>query len=293
MKFFCINTGKKNPTIVRLLAEACATAQIDFEELKGEIFDYTQDLKKFDQGVLYRVSDPFSAYNVERFLLAHVPTITSLYKTVEPLLRSKHNSRSVPLLLHHAGIPIIKTILDLTRDKRLLKKSVEHLGGFPVVLKAMGGQKGQGVIKVESYDSLFSLTDYFVTENKQFIMQEFVDVGKPPHSFRAVVLGDKVILAYKKESTDEHDFRSNVRLLDRSKPKKHTSVELSDAHKKLLVKAVHALGIEMAGVDFVVVDGELKLFEANFPFDFKRIPHDFSFPIHEHIVNYLVTKSRH
>ncbi|KKQ44614.1 MAG: hypothetical protein US63_C0025G0019, partial [Candidatus Moranbacteria bacterium GW2011_GWC2_37_8] len=48
-------------------------------------------------------------------------------------------------------ITMPKTLNLFSRDRDLLQKYVEFLGGFPIIIKSLGGSHGVGVMKIDSF----------------------------------------------------------------------------------------------------------------------------------------------
>ncbi|KKU82342.1 MAG: hypothetical protein UY09_C0017G0020 [Parcubacteria group bacterium GW2011_GWA2_47_8] len=295
MNFYCINTSKRNPTIFRLLAEACRHVGATCIEIKSELFDYTESTNSYDDSIVYRVASSRSANSVELFLLARAKRVTTFHAAMgDPLIvPRRYDGREMLMQLHAAGFPVVSTIFGIPRDKQLLQRAVDYLEGFPVVLRRIDEerQNGQGVVRIDSFPSLFSIVDYVTREGTDNVLQQYIHTGATPHSLRSIVLGNKIIFTYKISSSDQHEFRSNARLLDRSKPKTYERITLSRTEEQTLVQAAQTLGFELAAIDFAFDEHKkLWIFEVNFPFNFKKIPLRFNVPVHEYIVDYLVAK---
>ena len=101
------------------------------------------------------------------------------------------------------GLNAPRTIFSLTADRALLKRYVEYLGGFPIVLKVVGGTRGIGTIKAESWHGLLSMADYLVGIGARFILRQFIDAE---FGVRAMVIGNDV----------KHDFRRKIKFVQNS-----------------------------------------------------------------------------
>ncbi|HEX6503885.1 MAG TPA: hypothetical protein VF011_11585, partial [Terriglobales bacterium] len=71
-----------------------------------------------------------------------------------------------------------------TTDRDTLRRYVERMGGFPVVVKFPGFSRGVGVIRVDSLASLFSLADYTLRNGNHPVLSAYVDQAT---HWRAVV----------------------------------------------------------------------------------------------------------
>lgn len=281
MKFFCLKADR-NVITPQLLAESCKQRGIEFVEINPTTFDYTEPSPLSAGDLFYRATDVTTngALEVENFLLNS--KIATFYTEVEPYIPSPENLDFV--ILQKNGFPIPLTINHLTNDKQLLKKYADYVGGFPLIIKALGGSHGVGVMKVDSLSSLFSLADHLYNQNNSYILREFISVTS---SARLVVLGDQVIDSIE-YSAPEGDFRSNEGKVPNVKPKKfNADIE------NLAVKAVKSLSLEFGGVD-ILVDANNKVYitEVNFPCFFARCQMLTKVDISGQMIDYLVNKSK-
>lgn len=238
---------------------------------------------------MYRASPVHHSSSALRLieLLLSTPDTVTLYSSYDRLL-SQYPDSSVVHVTHN--IPIPRTIFHLDPDRKKLRGYVESVGGFPVILKVLGSSEGVGVIKIESYASLFSIVDYLLTKHRSVMMREFISVAAPLHSYRGVVLGDELVAVYRNESVEEDDFRSNVNQEARNR----RVVEVDGETEKVLVRAVQVLGLEMGAVDFIFdKDNQMaKILEVNFPFNFVPMVEQLNIPFHEQMVGYLTDKAQ-
>lgn len=223
----------------------------------------------------------------QRLLNNHVATFHHSF----PATLDVGDAHACYLQHQQAHVPVPQRVWPLTRERQQLREYVNHLGGFPVVLKVIGGSRGLGVMKITNLASLFSVVDHVLVSGAQVVMQEYIDVGTPAHSHRAIVVGDTVVSAYTLVQSEADEFRSNVGL----ERKARMTLTLTPQETALMVRAVHALGIELGAVDFVRRQGEvdnIAIFEVNFPFDFVPAVRVLNEPVHQHMVRYLAVKAR-
>lgn len=170
------------------------------------------------------------------------------------------DTSQICIQLEKHGIPMPKTIYKGNNDKTLLKKYVAFLGGFPIIIKTYGGTGGLGVIKVDNFATLNSMTDYFVAEKKDFQMKEFI----PSNSCeRVTVLGNEVIYTTTRPIKQD-DFRSNVY------DKQSHNIDLPEKFKQIAIEATHAANLNYAGVDLIISskDNSAYILEVNCPQNF-------------------------
>jgi ribosomal protein S6--L-glutamate ligase len=160
---------------------------------------------------------------------------------------------------------------------------VKQLGGFPVVLKALGGTKGMGVMKIESFSSLFSVADFLLNQGKLFVLKQYLPVKT---SARFIVLGEKVIASIEYVAK-EGDFRTNS-----SKDIKVRSKKYPKMFEELAVKATKAMSWEFGGVDILIHKGKPYVSEVNFPCNFMRAQKLLKQDIALQMVEFLAERSR-
>lgn len=284
MKFYCISSKHDDkPENSKLLKEACSELDLDFFLITENTTLPSEDELNHPY-ILYRCVNkqraPF-AREVEKKLLSI--NAISLYSIWQRGLLSSDNSFEIHEKFQVPIVPNIWPIPDSVDD---LSEAIRSIGGFPVIVKVSGGSRGIGVIKGESLESVLSIISFLQANNYSFVIKQFIDVGKPTHSYRAVILGDQCQLIYKNQSHSNTDFRSNVDQNQRTRQ----LVKLDEKFKTQLVKSVSVLGLEFGAVDFLLKDNQIFILEVNFPFNFSPIVKDFGIEIHKMMVEFLQKK---
>jgi len=276
MKFYCI--FKKHDASSRLLEASCKKKNINFVQINPLELDYTKEIDLKSGDILYKVMIGQRARKAELFLLNG--KVTTFYSSFKRAISSYNNT----FLQQKMGTAIPKTVNHITKNRKLLKKYVNYLGGFPIIIKAMGGSHGVGVMKIDSFSSLFSVIDYLTAQKGDFIIREFINVTK---SARLVVLGDRVVDSIE-YTAPEGDFRSNEGRVPNVKIKK-----FSEEAKKTAVDAVNVLDLEFGGVDMLIdKNGKHYIVEVNFPCFFPRCQSLTGTDISGMIIDYLVDKTK-
>jgi hypothetical protein len=251
MRFFCIDDEVPDETI-RLLEEASAARAVDFVPVEASCFDYDSEARPQPGDLLYRPAVSAAAILVEEFLF--IPGAATFYTDpLGPFFRSG----TAPFLFMKSGLPVPRSYYLSVVDPDLLRAFVEHLGGFPVVLKVSGGEGGVGVMRADSYPALFSICDYALSQGQHPLLMSYVPDAT---HWRVVVVGERAVAAYR-NTTNPDDFRT----YSGDDPADYTA-EPSQALGALAVKAARALRLEFAGVDVLEhASGRLYVLEANFP----------------------------
>ena len=243
---------------------ACADYGWKLNIVDSTSFDFSKDWHLSEHDAVYCLSDDQTSRMVEKCLINDkTKTFYADYKTA---ITKHYDADDITNYLLHrrAGLPVIDSVITITNDKKMLSNIVDKLGGYPIVIKAIGGSKGHGVIKVESEESFNSLDDYLVHTNDRFILKKFIPEYK---SVRVVVVGNKAIAAIE-HSPVNGDFRSNSGKGNHH-TKKHT---LTEKEAEIAISAVECLGFKVGGVDLSIDDsGTVYITEVNMPFAFKKI----------------------
>lgn len=278
MKFYCIFEDPDDS--VQALKESCEQRGLDFVKLSPTSFDYSKPFNAEVGDLLYRVMIGKAARTLEQVTVNE--KITTFHKNYQRAMASYSN---VYIYQKH-NIPHPKTIPLLTNDRDLLKSFVESLGGFPVIIKALGGSHGVGVMKIDSLSSLFSVTDYLLKSPGEYVLKAFIDTNT---SARLIVLGGEVVSSIRYTSHHKDDFRSNVGdILDYQAEDFGQDIEAS------AVAAVQALDIEFGGVDILIDEATDNHYvaEVNFPCFFPRAQQETGVDISGMMIDYLVQKAR-
>lgn len=280
MKLFII-TSPTQKTTNDLITTACEARGIEYELLDPD-FVAPSDIKCDASDMVYRVTDAFHYGHLE--LEHHLISrgVVSFYKNnALPFIMNAEEIDSI--LLPELGIATPKTVNYMPRDRSSLLKCVDYLGGFPIIIKALGGSHGVGVMKIDSTQSLFSVGDYLRKQGGMFVMKEFCNVTS---TARLIVLGNEVVDSIEYTANDG-DFRSNEGVKPNVAPEK-----FSKEVEELAIKAAHALGLEFGGVDIMITNEGPKVAEVNFPCFFSRCQMITGVDIAGMMVDYLVAKSK-
>lgn len=273
MKFYALHVPGVENDRLELLRAACRKLKVPFQALDPESFDFSKSspVKKGD--IVYRASRGKLLRFFEDYIA--VPGSITFYRDIG-------NRKTDPFLLGKHDIPVPQTIFCAGRKRDRLMEYVKRLGGFPVVLKALGGTRGMGVLKVDSFSALVSLADFLLGQGKMFVLKKYLPVRT---SARFIVLGYNVISSLEYIATDR-DFRTNSSKKLKVKPKKY-----SKSLEELAVRATHSMGWEFGGVDILIHDGKPYVSEVNFPCNFVRAQTLTRRDIALQMVQYLRAKS--
>lgn len=278
MKFAILSSAHQK-TSLSLLTESCKNRGIQFEVLDPH---NTSPFIKLDDGdCLYRISDISNYGFLELEYQLITPRIATFYKNNESLFINHEENDS--LILFNKGVAIPKTANFIPTDRNELKKAVEALGGFPLIIKSLGGSHGVGVMRVDSFASLFSVVDYLLKQGRRYVLKQFINTTV---SARLIVLGNAVIDSIEYEANPD-DFRSNE-----GRTPNVRRANFDQSTNSLAIQAVQALGLDFGGVDILFSDNKPLVAEVNFPCFFPRCQLLTGTDISGMMVDYLVEKSK-
>ncbi|WP_293370976.1 hypothetical protein [Nevskia sp.] len=263
---------------LELLEAACKSRNVSFVPLDSLKCDYANLPRLGTSDLLYNCAR--GSQVLESLLLNDEVTTFYIRNPDYTLITS---TLTWSLVHEKAGLPAPKTVYALTADRNMLRRYVEYLDGFPIVLKAEGGTRGIGTIKIDSWQGLVSLADHLMTSGQKFVMRQFIDA---PYGVRAMVLGHRVVAALKFLFPPD-DFRNAALLSD----VRYEQTSLSTEHEALCVRAAQLANLEMGGVDLLFdYDGRAYLLEINLPTGFQSFS-GVPWRIHDKWLCYLLEKS--
>lgn len=200
-------------------------------------------------------TSPLTALDLVRHLEARggrcVNTAASLARSSDKLVMLGELAR--------CAVPMPPTVvLPCAEDpgRERLSRAVAHLGPPPWVAKLPRGNKGQGVVVVQSLPALCGIADWFLAVGQPLLLQAFVH-STPPSDCRLVVVGGEVLAAMRRFG-EGGELRANVHLggrVERLLP--------SPAMAALAVRAAHAFDLEIAGVDLMEGPEGMLVLEVN------------------------------
>lgn len=282
MNFYCITKNVRNTSYIAF-SEICKEKGINFIGLnpfKTNVLSL--NIQKGD--LVYRIADNKAANLLEKYILDK--GAVGFYKD-----SSKINLLQDGFLafFENQKLPSPKTIVPITASRKILREYVEYLGGFPVILKVLGGSLGRGVIKIESFDSLFSVAGYLKEQfpNKEIALKEFIEHKE---QLRLVVLGKRVLFGYARFKSKE-DFRTNFGGCEKD------FCDPSNEIKKIAVQAVDNMNLEFGGVDILIEEktGKPFLAEVNFPSALKvssMMAKEKGIDIEREMIEFLIKKAK-
>ena len=250
MRIAILSNGNTNYSTLRLKEEAekrghqvkvvkYKNCYVSIDEKHPTVIYKGKEIGEFDV-VIPRIASHMTKYGtaVLRQLEMMYPKAFFMNRSIA-ITRARDKLRSTQLLVK-AGVSIPKTVF--SRNATDIDSLIEEIGGMPAIIKLARGTHGNGVVLAETKKAAKSVLQAFYLTNSDgtnVLLQEFIKESAGT-DIRAFVVGSQVVASMKRQSLDD-DFRSNL----------HNSVKLTDAERKMCIKAAKAMGLTVAGVDFM------------------------------------------
>ena len=185
--------------------------------------------------------------------------------------------------LARQGVSVPDTYLVVT--KAGFERSVEQLGGYPVVAKMPSSRQGNGVMLVENQATASFVMNNLLDNTRGILVQEYI----PPEGrtdIRAFVLGDRVLGAMSL-NPKPGDFRTNIHITGEGR-----MLTLSPGLSKLAVQSSRVLALEISGCDIILQKNDSpKVIEVNYSPGFRGLEHVTGMDIAKRIIHYVTSKN--
>lgn len=252
MKIAILSNGNANYSTKRLVEEAEARGHkvkvikykncfLAISEKRPMVWYKGKEVMGYD-AIIPRISNNMTRYGtaiVRQFEMQGIWTASSSLAIV----RARDKLRSAQILAK-AGVDMPKTLISKnTAD-------IDHLidaMGLPIIIKLATGTHGNGVVLAETKKVARSALQALYLTNEDgtnILVQEFIKESAGT-DIRAFVVANQVVASYQRKSLDD-EFRSNLH-----RGGEGTPIKLTDEERKTAIKAAHAMGLKIAGVDIM------------------------------------------
>ncbi len=198
------------------------------------------------------------------------------------ILRARDKLRSLQVLSRcQVDMPrtaFIQSVADLD-------PAIQQVGGLPCVLKLLQGTQGIGVMLAETRETLESMLQAFWSLGHSVLLQEFIKESKGK-DVRAFVIGDRVVAAMRREAR-VGEFRSNIHRGGIGRP-----LTLAREDEEAVLEATRAIGLPVAGVDFLESHSGPKIIEVNASPGFEGLERATKVDIAGQVVEYAAEYAR-
>jgi len=241
------------------ILEAAAARGLQVERLADDEITFPLERNGFKSDVVLNrsVSHTRSLYALRFFEHYGVPTVNP-YDVVslcgDKILAS--------LALQKAGVPTPRTIVALTPEAAL--RALDEVG-YPAVLKPPIGSWGRLMAKVDDREEAEQIIEHKAAlaspMHSVFYVQEFVP--KPERDLRALVVGDEVVAAMYRQSSD---WRTNA-----ARGAETVALHPTPEMEELVHQAARAVGGGVLAVDLMEAPDGLVVHEVNPTPEFKAL----------------------
>lgn len=280
MRFHIIAEKVENNEAIKFLAAAAKNRGVEINIVEAQKVDFF-NLPKLDKGdLLLRIGVSSRAIRIERLVVRD--DVAHFYRDAAYAISGRACSY---FYNKQAGLPVIKTVPLLPTWESNIQEYIDYLGGFPMVMKVLGGANGVGVIQIDTIEGLKSMVDYVRHLKDLVLLRSFV-----PHDYygRLIVVGDKVVGSHRTYSV-ENEFRTNA--LGNTGEKKE-GIIFSEEVRRVAIQAVKSMGVEFGGVDILFSDnGEFYISEVNFPCAFYHTQNIAGVDVAGAMIDHLIKKS--
>ena len=167
--------------------------------------------------------------------------------------RSRDKLRSLQILSREGlGLPVT----GFANSAKQAEEVIRMVNGPPVVIKLLEGTQGIGVVLGETMSSAKSVFEAFRGAKVNILVQEFIKEAGGA-DIRAFVIGKRVVGAVMRQGAPD-EFRSNLHRGGTAERIRITPEERSTA-----ARAAAALGLNVAGVDFLRANHGPVIMEVN------------------------------
>ncbi len=263
------NSEEEQYRTLRILEEAekmgCKVDLINSSGMKfltNKVFVKGKELYFEEYDAIYSIGN--SDRHHYFIMLATIKTGVRIWPSNKHLLMNDKFFEGI--FLDNLGIRTPKTILLTSKEKVVVDKLVEEIGGYPCVAKKVTGSEGRYVCLVESFDDLYKFLEKLphpsISGKKGILLQEYIEESKGT-DFRTYCVGDEILGAIQRTSQTD-DFRANVSLGGVAE-KIEVTAEMEEFSRKIMKEG----NFLFAGIDFIMSNSGLVAIEINTSADFK------------------------
>ncbi|MCY4497508.1 MAG: 30S ribosomal protein S6--L-glutamate ligase [Rhodospirillaceae bacterium] len=167
--------------------------------------------------------------------------------------RSRDKLRSLQLLSREGlGLPVT----GFANSAKQAEEVIRMVNGPPVVIKLLEGTQGIGVVLGETMSSAKSVFEAFRGAKVNILVQEYIKEAKGT-DIRAFVVGERVVGAVMRQG-EPGEFRSNLHPGGTAE-----RIRITPEERSTVSRAAAALGLNVAGVDFLRANHGPVIMEVN------------------------------
>lgn len=243
-----VEAARKRKHHVRVLNPVKVEMHLDGE--RANLYYQGKKLARSDV-VIPRIGYSVSNYGlavVNQYAMCGVP----LMNNAQGIAQARNKMRSLQLLSAH-GIDIPATVM--ARDASQLREMVKLVGGVPVLVKLLQGAEKPGVMICESLVSLEAALEAILGLGHNLVLQQYV--RKTGLDVRVVVVGGEAVAAVQRRPKVGRMTATLIR------GARLLPIPITEPMRQVAVETARLVGLEVAAIDLLDVNGKLKVFEVN------------------------------
>jgi ribosomal protein S6--L-glutamate ligase len=208
-------------------------------------------LPRFDL-VIPRIAQSITGYGLA--VLAQLSLRGAVPVNDAAAISQAHNKlRCLQALASH-GIDVPRTVM--AGDPVNLNELASLVGGVPVLVRLLSSGQRTGMMICETIESTKAALETVLGLGQNFILQRYVRARRG-RDLRALVVGDRVIAAVRRRARPGRLAKSLTR------GARFAEVTLSARQARIAVESARVVGLQVAAVDMLELDGKLRVFEVN------------------------------
>ncbi|HIC85721.1 MAG TPA: RimK family alpha-L-glutamate ligase, partial [Desulfobacterales bacterium] len=185
--------------------------------------------------------------------------------------------------LARGGIRVVESCC--VNNMQNLKRALDALGPYPVVLKLRSSRQGRGVTLADKEETARFIVENLRQPGRGIIVQRFYP-NEERKDIRVLVVGDKVAGAALMTPAPG-EFRSNVHVGGKGE-----AIDPGPELRGLALEASKLLGLEIAGVDILIPkEGPPMVVEVNYAPGFQGLEAVTGLDIARVIIKYITTSA--
>lgn len=218
-------------------------------------------------------------------LLGHLETAGVPVCNSRTAIETARDTYKTLLCLQKHGFKVPQTARIVSmKDLPVARKKIP---GPPWILKTFTGAMGIGTMLVTNVDQLEGISATLWALGQPVLMQEFVhSIENTATDVRALVIGKKVLGAIQRRAM-QGEFRANVH-----RGGKAVIVDLKKSDRSLALGAARAVGLEIAGIDWIVTKDGPVILELNATPGFRGFESATGIDVAAAIVEFAADKGR-
>ncbi len=289
MRFFHIQSAPNDPAN-QAFAHICGRRSIDYVPVLASTLRSVLNDPPRRGDLLYCSGSAGPFFQVEA-LLTREGVVTLRNIPDAPFFDRPADKGTELLLLERKGVRVPRTAYLVDNNTERQSRSVQSVGGFPIVLRTSRAHEGIGIVKINNPASLPSAVNFMHWKGESsLVMQEFIEHAS---ALKVLCIGERAVVG-QRFLVPPNEFRTNRPGYDKNLPSKsNIFTRFTEEVERQAVAATRAIGVDSAVVNIVEgEDGRLVVTKAGFPFWYLRLEQVSGVPITDMLVDHLVEKSR-